>query len=94
MYGGGFSQPGQVWQCCAAVWQVQPVWNLQRSGINILCQQPPAQTLSPMTSTQSQGKNPTSKPRFPLHQIDSSAPGMSITEIMSPTWTDEALVDH
>jgi len=45
----------------------------------------PCGTLSPMTSTHSQGKNPTSKPRLPLHHIDSSGPGMSITEIMSPT---------
>ena len=44
-------------------------------------------TLSPMTSTHSQGKNPTSKPLLPRHQIDSSGPGMSITEIMSPTCT-------
>ena len=50
-----------------------------------------SRTLSPMTSTQSQGKNPTSKPRFPRHQIDSSGPGMSITEIMSPTCKNETL---
>ena len=42
-------------------------------------------TLSPITSTHSQGKKPTSKPLFPLHHMDSSGPGMSITEIMSPT---------
>ena len=42
-------------------------------------------TLSPMTSTHSQGKKPTSKPRFPRHHIDSSGGGISITEIMSPT---------
>ena len=60
---------------------VEPV---QRSGISSeLFSSAP--TLSPMTSTHSQGKNPTSKPRLPRHHIDSSGPGMSITEIMSPT---------
>ena len=45
----------------------------------------PCGTLSPMTSTYSHGKNPTSKPRLPRHQMDSSGGGISITEIMSPT---------
>jgi len=40
------------------------------------------------TSTHSQGKNPTSNPLFPRHQMDSSGGGMSITDIMSPTWKE------
>lgn len=38
-----------------------------------------------MTCTHSQGKNPTWNPLLPLHQMDSSGGGMSITLIMSPT---------
>ena len=49
----------------------------------------PCGTLSPMTSTHSQGKKPTSNPRFPRHHIDSSGGGISITEIMSPTCNNQ-----
>jgi len=44
-----------------------------------------AGTLSPMIRTHSEGKKPTSKPRFPLHHMLSSGAGMSITLIISPT---------
>lgn len=41
-------------------------------------------TLSVMTATQCDGKNPTMKPRLPLHQTLSSGGGISITDIISP----------
>ena len=45
-----------------------------------------AGTLSPMIRTHSDGKKPTSKPRLPLHHTLSSGAGMSITDIISPTY--------
>lgn len=42
-------------------------------------------SFSPITCTQCCGKNPTWKPRLPLHQIDSPGLAISMTDIISPT---------
>jgi hypothetical protein len=51
-------------------------------------------TFSPITATVSQGKKPTSKPLLPRHHTLSTAGGMSITEIISPTCIQRVLMDN